>query len=105
MIAQMNRNLIYGVTNAKPFPPGATRAWQRDRLVELGCTCVREGIDFANTWLGPNQYNWNVVNPEIGIGYKDAVQMSVDAGFEVIGLIATTPTWALPEAAPRPCRG
>lgn len=100
MIDRMDRNLIYGVTNAKPYPPGATRAWQRDRLVELGCTCVREGIDFANTWLGPNRYNWNVVNPEVGIGYKDAVQMSVDAGLEVIGLIATTPSWALPEAAP-----
>ncbi|MBI2305279.1 MAG: cellulase family glycosylhydrolase [Chloroflexi bacterium] len=95
----MPGHLIFGMDYGKPITPGASRQAQADKMKEAHCTSTRDGIDLVHIWTGVGQYNWSAINPDIGVTYDEAVDISIVHGFEVIGQIATTPNWALPPGA------
>lgn len=95
MINQMDRKLLWGINYAKPHTPAASRQLQADKMAAAYCQSTRDGIDLALIWTGPGQYNWSVPNLDIGVTYDQAVDISIAKGIEVVGLIATTPYWAL----------
>ncbi len=95
MVSKMDRRLVFSIGYAKPQPPSVDRYLQVAKLGELHCQGTGEGIDLVHIWTGVNQYNWNAVNPDVGMTYDAAVDLSLSKGLVVFGGIGTTPWWAL----------
>lgn len=100
MISQMDKNWVFGILYAKPHTAAATRQAQAAKMAEAHCTSTSDGIDLANIWTGPGQYDWSNTNPDnSNLTYDEVVDLSIAKAFEVFGIVVTTPTWALPPGA------
>lgn len=86
---------LFGMDYAKDLR-AEPRGQQAEVMVGAQCSCTRDGIDLANLWTAPDEFDWSVRNPENGdLTYDEVVDLSLARGIQVFGSIGTTPRWAL----------